>query len=239
MKRLPPLRVETIEGFNVVRDDRVPGGTKQRVLERLLPEMGPGEYVFGSPAEGYAQVALSYACERLGLDDNAYRSTIFVAGRAKPHINTVKAEAAGASIHYVRPGYLSNVQAKAKAYSAKVGAHFFPLGFHGERFIAILAELARDLPLKDYPPREVWTVAGSGVLTRALQQAWPSAKFFAVQIGFPPDVGRATLLQAPEAFAQDAIYPPPFASCSNYDAKAWRFMVKQASPGALFWNVAS
>ena len=30
-----------------------------------------------------------------------------------------------------------------------------------------------------------------------------------------------------------------FPSCGNYDAKAWRFITAQASPGALFWNVAA
>ena len=31
---------------------------------------------------------------------------------------------------------------------------------------------------------------------------------------------------------------PPFPSCSNYDATAWRFVKAYARQGALFWNVA-
>jgi hypothetical protein len=81
-------------------------------------------------------------------------------------------------------------------------------------------------------------VAGSGTLTRALQAAWPGARFHAVRVGKPPDVGRARLYEAPEPFERDASLPPPFPSCSNYDAKAWRFLAEHARPGALFWNVA-
>jgi hypothetical protein len=69
--------------------------------------------------------------------------------------------------------------------------------------------------------------------------AWPAATFHAVRIGKVPDAGRARMHQAPEAFEQDAKEPPPFPSCSNYDAKAWRFIKRNAKPGALFWNVAA
>jgi hypothetical protein len=82
-------------------------------------------------------------------------------------------------------------------------------------------------------------VAGSGTLTRALQRAWPHAAFHAVRIGSAPDAGRATLHMAPEPFERDAKQPPPFPSCGNYDAKAWRFILRHATPGALFWNVAA
>jgi hypothetical protein len=111
-----------------------------------------------------------------------------------------------------------------------------PFGLDAPGFIQALSDLARKLPVK---PHEVWTVAGSGVLTRALQQSWPAASFHAVQIGAVPKVGRASLYKAPETFEQNARTRPPFPSCGNYDAKAWRFIKSHASPGALFWNVAA
>jgi len=46
-------------------------------------------------------------------------------------------------------------------------------------------------------------------------------------------------MKAPEKFEQDARLRPPFPSCSNFDAKAWRFVRQRAAPGALFWNVAA
>jgi hypothetical protein len=133
-------------------------------------------------------------------------------------------------------GYLSNVQAKAKAYAALTGAGYIPFGFDTEPVLEGLAGIARALPVK---PAEVWTVAGSGLLTRALQRAWPDARFYAVKIGSQPKAGEAVLYDAPEKFEQDAKVKPPFPSCSNYDAKAWRFIQEYARPGALFWNVAA
>jgi hypothetical protein len=111
-----------------------------------------------------------------------------------------------------------------------------PFGLDTPVFIEALADIARRLPVQ---PAEVWTVAGSGVLTRALQCAWPSASFYAVQVGAKPSAGSAAVLVAPEKFESDAKQPPPFPSCSNYDAKAWRFIKERAQPGALFWNVAA
>ena len=85
-------------------------------------------------------------------------------------------------------------------------------------------------------------MAGSGVLTRALQAALPGVPFAAVRIGRalrPGEAGRARLREAPEPCARDARLPPPFPSCANYDAKAWRFICAEARPGAVFWNVAA
>ena len=88
---------------------------------------------------------------------------------------------------------------------------------------------------------EIWSVAGKGVLSRALQQAAPKIPVRAVQIGRDLkdwEIGRATLYKAPERFEQDAEYPPPFPSCPNYDQKAWRFVKRFGQEGCLLWNVA-
>jgi cysteine synthase len=226
--RLPSPRIERVGSLLVVRDDLIPGGTKRRVLPGLL-ESGV-EYVYPSPAYGYAQIALAYACRDVGST-----ATIFTAKRSTMHPRTMEAWKAGARIVKVANGYLSNVKAKAKAYCEATGATLMPFGFDDARFRDALAGIARSL---DVNPTEVWTAAGSGTLSRALQAAWPSARFFAVQVGMEPTIGKAKHLKAPERFEDDAKIKPPFPSCSNYDAKVWRFM-GHASPGALFWNVAA
>lgn len=227
----PAPVIETVEGIQVVRDDHIPGGTKRRVLEPLVAAAPGTEFVYASPAYGYAQIALAYSCAAVGK-----AATVFVAKRKTMHPRTAEAQAAGARIVEVAHGYLSNVQAKARAYAEKTGAEVFPFGLDTPEFIAGLAEVARALPVE---PFEVWSVAGSGVLTRALQQAWPDATFHAVRIGSEPDAGRATVWRARERFEQPAKHRPPFPSCDNYDAKAWRFIREWAKPGALFWNVAA
>jgi hypothetical protein len=228
MTAVPAPVLETVAGLTVVRDDLIPGGTKRRVLPLLLT--GGAEFVYASPAQGFAQVALAHSAAAVGV-----RATVFVAKRGVLHPHTAQAHAAGAKVVQVAPGYLSNVQAKARAYCAATGAVLLPFGLDTPAFVAALAAVARSLPVQ---PAEVWSVAGSGVLTRALQAAWPDAVFHAVQVGRPPTIGRARLWQAPETFEQDARQRPPFPSCGNYDAKAWQFITRHAGPGALFWNVA-
>lgn len=225
---MAPPPIEEHGGILVVRDDLTPGGTKARVLHVLIGEAA--EYVYASPAYGYAQVALAYTCAAMGKS-----ATVFTAKRARPHARTEEARRAGARVVMVPSGYLSNVTAKARAYSEASGAVLLPFGLDVPEIAEALAAEARALPVS---PREVWTVAGSGTLSRALQAAWPEAAFHAVLVGAEADVGRATAHRAPESFEQDARQPPPFPSCSNYDAKAWRFIRQLASPGALFWNVA-
>lgn len=226
---LPNPVIERVGSVLVVRDDLIPGGTKRRVVDQLIA--GYHEVVYASPAYGYAQVALSHAGRITGT-----RVTIFTAARKQWHPRTTEAIAAGARIVGVPYGYLSNVQAKAKAYAEQTGALLLPFGFDTPAFVQALASVARALPVS---PSEVWSVAGSGTLNRALQAAWPNARCFAVQVGRVPSIGRASLLVAPDSFERDAEVTPPFPSTSNFDAKAWREINRQASSDALFWNVAA
>jgi hypothetical protein len=228
MTHSPPL-IQEIDNLLVVRDDLLPGGTKRRALPVLMK--GSSEYVYASPVYGYAQVALAHVARESGK-----RATVFCAKRSVRHPRTLEAQAAGTRIIEVPCGYMSVLKARAGEYCAVTGAELLPFGLDTPAFIDALAGIARGLKVS---PHEVWTVAGSGVLSRALQLAWPGARFFAVQVGAVPNAGRAGIIKAPERFEQDAKLRPPFPSCSNFDAKAWRFIRQWAAPGALFWNVAA
>ena len=226
---LPPPRIATHEGVRVVRDDDIPGGTKRRVVQQIVAQQPDAEFVYASPAYGYAQVALAYSCAAAGK-----RATVFVAKRKEPHPRTKAAHVAGARVVQVPHGYLSNVQAKAREYAREAGAFHIPFGVDTPEVRDAIADVARTLGPQQ---GEVWCVAGSGTLTHALQLAWPQADHHAVRVGANANVGNATLHEAVEPFERPANHPPPFPSCDNYDAKAWRFL--QGRHGALFWNVAA
>ena len=226
---LPNPIIMEHEGITVVRDDLLPGGTKRRAVHVFFDEHD--EYVYASPVYGYAQIALAYAAQ-----DHSKRATIFCAKRNTYALLTLEAVAAGANIIEVPMGFLTVVQARAREYCAMSGAKLLPFGLDDPLFIVTLADVARALPIT---PMEVWSITSSGVLTRALQLAWPNATFYGVRVGAEPNAGRCvTVYQAAEKFERPAKYLPPFPSCLNYDAKAWRFVKQHASPGALFWNVA-
>lgn len=218
------------EDFRVVRDDLVPGGTKARALQVLFGKAQ--EYVYASPVYGYAQIALAHTAKAHGKT-----ATVFCAKRNSLHPRTLAAKEAGANIVEIPCGYMSVVSARARNYCTLTGAQLLPFGLDDYRFITALADVIRKV---DAQPEEVWCAAGSGVMCRALQLAWPNARMFAVAVGAPnPNVGNATVFKAEEPFEKDARVRPPFPSCSNYDAKVWCFMREHAAHGALFWNVAA
>lgn len=221
----------------VVRHDKIEGGTKRLALTPLLKGQEGAEFVYASSAYGYAQVALAVACREVGA-----RATIFTSKRKRLSPYTTQARASGAKVVLVPYGYLTNVRSKAKAYAQQVGAKLLPFGMDFLQFRERLTEVLTEVREQTGVVNEVWSVAGSGTLTRVLQKVYPEAIFYAIQIGHQvgvKEVGRASVLVAPEKFEGAAKKPPPFASCANYDAKAWRFVNKQAAEGALFWNVAA
>jgi threonine dehydratase len=220
------------DGIKVVRDDLFPGGTKARVLPKILEQMeAKSTVVYASPVYGYAQIALAHAAKETGR-----KAVVFVAKRKVPHNRTMQAIWAGAHIKQVDYGYLKVVQKAARDFSDENNATLIPFGIDMLEMRQALTALAQQLNLQ---PTEVWTVAGSGTLSRSLQAAWPDANFHAVQIGREPNAGTAKIYLAPESFEDSAKIKPPFPSCSNYDAKAWRFIKKHANPNALFWNVGA
>lgn len=227
---LPIPVVEEHNGFVVVRDDLLPGGTKMRAILALMQGQTKDEFVYASPAQGYAQLALAHCARLLGK-----KATVFTAARKVPHPLTQAAADAGAFIVPVPCGYLTVVQARARTYAAERGAHLVPFGVDAVASMEAITQAAGSIALE---PKEVWTVAGSGVLTRALQRAWPQAKFVAVVVGREGcDTGSARRIVHPLPFERSAKVMPPFPSASNYDAKAWEYLCVEGKAGAVFWNV--
>lgn len=229
-----PVVQELKPGVFVVRDDLIVGGTKRCYADQLI--LGHREVVYASPAYGGAQIAIAHAAREAGA-----AATIFVAKRAKPHPRTLEAKAAGAKIVQVPNGYLSNVKAKAKSYCQATGATLLPFGLETPLAFEAIAFRAKAVAEQVGQLDQVWSVGGSGVLTRGLQRGLQASEFYVVQVGRqlkPGDAGRAKVVSCRIPFEQDAKRPPPFPSCSNYDAKGWEPFVALGIGRRLFWNVA-
>ena len=230
---LPDPVVEEHQGIIVVRDDQIPGGTKSRYLLPLFQNFP--HVVYASPACGGAQLSLAYCAQLTNR-----QATVFVAQRKQPHARTLEAKAAGAHVFQVSPGYLTNVQAKARRYAASTAAYYMEFGGESPEAIRVIAEAAARV--KDLVGKldEVWCAAGSGVLIRGLQCGLEAKRFFAVQVGHvltPKEVSCADILVYPLPFDRESHYPVPFPSCRNYDAKAWEYCVRFGKGRRLFWNV--
>ena len=230
---LPTPIVKEHERIQVVRDDLIEGGTKRRAFYTYIKSKDYDEFVYASPRQGYAQLSLAYACRDLG------RKATVTIPEGQRYWLTHKSEELGANIIEVPMGFLTNIQAKAKNYCLKHGAHLIPFGGDHPIIIEAMTRTALSIGIK---PTEVWTVMSSGVLSRGLQGAWPDAKVYGVRIGHnttPREQGRAETFKSDYKFHQECKKPerPPFPSSLTYDSKAWTFIREHASDGALFWNV--
>lgn len=228
---MPDPVVVVHDGIHVVRDDLAGGGTKARFMVKLFAKAD--EIVYATPAEGGAQSALAWAARVTGK-----RATLFVAKRAEPHPRALMAKALGATVWQVSPGYLNVVRKRAQDYCAATGAMHAPFGLNTPEAIQTIADAARTT---GFEPDEVWCASGSGVLARALAQAFPRARRHVVQVGralTPEDVAGATIHVHPLAFGQTCKTIPPFPSDLHYDAKAWEIANARRGAGlVLFWNV--
>jgi len=230
--------IQRFHGIDVVRDDLLEGGSKTRFLP--FRTAGAREVVYGGPWCGAAALALSVIGRRDG-----FKVTLFYAAR-KPrnwHRNQRAAQKNGAKILQVPMGFMTHVQAKARAYADAHGARFLPLGFDlpqaAEPFIDELRKLRRRIG----SPYEIWCATGSGMLARCLGVAFPDSRVIGVSVGlasrhdkqaFTPNV---RLLPCTYDFSTPARTRPPFPSSPEYDSKAWELCVRQHHGRTLFWNV--
>jgi hypothetical protein len=237
---LPPPRVEVHEGVHVVRDDLLPGGTKRWGLTAYVsahPQFH--EFVYGSPREGYAQLALAYACRDLGK-----RATIFVPEAGTKHELTVAAESLGAQVFEVPFGMKTVLECWARDYATETGAHVVPFGCDHPIMVKAITHAATTIEVR---PREVVSVLSSGVLSRGLQAAFPRAAVFGVCVGHNPsaqEFGRAHRIEKRREFQQECPEGerPPFPSSLCYDSKGWLCAKERAAKCrgvVLFWNVGS
>ncbi len=234
----PAPEIETHEGFHVVRDDLLQYGSKMRFIDYMVRTATEKEFVFGgSNKVGWGAISLAAVCKRYKK-----KAVFFMAKTNNPTWHQQKVERLGGRIEWVPNGMLNVTLARARAYAEAdpKKRRLLPIGLEDPTVIGSIIKVAQGLSVN---PKEVWTVASSGTLTRGLQLAFPKAKFFAVQTGHTlteESAGRAEVLVSPYKYdkpvkAGDA---PPYPSESFYDAKLWSFVRTQGKKGALIWNVA-
>lgn len=225
---LPSPILETHDGIKVVRDDLLPGGTKARIFRDLISRSKADEFVYAGPGFGAAQIALAAVAYQL-----CRQATLFVPLRAERTRYTAEAARYGARIIEVRPGYLSVLQSRAKAYAIERGAELVPFGGGQSGAITRAAETLQ------IAPKTVWCAGGSGTLAKSLKAAWPGAELHIVKVGRDlPQISDATIHEAGVPFATGERPAAPFPLHPNYEAKAWRLLqTSRPARDVLFWNV--
>lgn len=218
--------------FNVLRDDKFPGGTKGKILNKILFRIPESEIIYSTCQYGEGYVALAESClkynKRLTLIVPNYDFYLkrFISVSKLPFVKVIVTNS---------ERQIDTVNL-AQDYAKNSNGFMIPVGFDFELFFDKLIEYMLSLQIN---PKEIWTLAGSGTLLKALIQAFPNSKINAVSLGLREfQYSDVNVYFTPEKLNEKAKYLPPFKSNVYYDAKVWRFACMHGTPDALIWNVS-
>jgi hypothetical protein len=257
--KIIPVEIPNKKGktriINVIRDDLLEAGAKQRAMIPYFKENPASEFVYMSPFTGSAQVTLSYSALYTGK-----RSTVFLDKRRPRHPLTIKAASYGlTNLIEIKGGGFKKMEPMVDEYvkwkqleKGKDYVYKFSLGFANNHWINILTKKLKEaLPtsLINNPPRRIWVPTGSTALINAFYKVFPADKypeleFLVVQIGKTVwddqvDLTRTKIYRTTEFFYDVAKRQPPFPSSKAYDAKAWAFVLDHGEDGDYLMNVIS
>ena len=222
------------DGVRVVRDDRIVG-TKTRAGDLLATRTNHSTLVYCQPRTGLAGVSLLDVAKH-----HDKKIILFMPAAKEISLHQACCIEQGAEVHFKRIAAMPNLNKYAKEWAEENGAFFVPLGLKHELATAGIIHAAMTID----PPDEVYVAISTGVLTRALQIAWPKAKFTCVAVARnlkDGELGRAEVISEPLPFTtpEKPENLPPFPCIGTYDAKVWKYIPKNTSKNVLFWNVGA
>jgi hypothetical protein len=249
----PDFRISQVKhpkGFEMtlVDESQLIGGSKQRALIGFIADIKQEELVYAGPSAGYAQIAIAYCCLLTGKVARIYID----ATESQAHPLTRIAREFGATIMYFdgseasadsKPtSRLRVIQKRAEAYADRIrNSYLLPFGMDSPVVRELYAQAFA--PLKEYAPKRLWVVAGSGMIFSTLAKIWPETELMIVQVGktvWPDQLTgiKHQLFVSPYAFSERISLVPPYNTLMNYDAKVWPYVLDLAEPGDFIWNTA-
>jgi hypothetical protein len=228
-----PAPVEVMhDGVRVIRDDLIVG-SKTRGGDCLISKIKEETIAYVQPRTGLAGVSILDAAKRHNKKVRLYMPS----SKKISHHQACCIEQ-GAEVSFHRIAAMPNLNIIAKEDARKNGYYFVPLGLKHELVTAGMVKVASALRAPD----EVYVATSTGVLTRALQIAWPNAKFTSVAVSRnmkAGELGRASVISEPKPFtaSEGVDNLPPFPCIDTYDGKVWKYIPKNTGRNILFWNV--
>ena len=234
----PVPRITVHDGIRVVRDDDLVG-SKVRGGDCLISSLPDhiDTIVYVQPRTGLAGVSLLDVAKRHGK-----KVRLFMPSSKRISMHQACCIERGCEYEFHRIAAMPNLNLIAKKWAdAHPNAFFVPLGLKHELVTAGIVKVAYE---NIEEPDEVYTATSTGVLTRALQIAWPNAKFTSVCVSRnmkAGELGVAKPISEPLAFtaSEKKENLPPFPNIDTYDGKVWKYIPKNSDKDILFWNVGA
>ena len=226
-----PIVVEH-EGVRVVRDDLIVG-TKTRGGDLLMSKVNHDTIVYSQPRTGLAGVSILDVAKRYNK-----KVVLFMPACKEISLHQACCIEQGAVPIFKRIAAMPNLNLYAKKWADENDGFFVPLGLKHELVTAAIIKTASAIPAPD----EVYVAISTGVLSRALQIAWPKAKFHCVAVARnlkAGELGRAEVISEalPFTSSEKTHNMPPFPAISTYDGKVWKYIPKNSGKNILMWNV--
>jgi hypothetical protein len=228
----PDPVVTVHDGVRVVRDDLIVG-TKTRAGDLIASKSNHKTFVYSQPRTGLAGVSI------LDVAKHHDREVVlFMPACKEISLHQACCIERGAKVHFKRIAAMPNLNKYAKEWAEANDSFFIPLGLKHELSTAAIVHAANTID----PPDEVYVAISTGVLSRALQIAWPKAKFTCVAVARnlkEGELGRATVISEPLPFSSPELDRnlPPFPSINTYDSKVLKYFPKNSGKNVLMWNV--
>ncbi len=189
---LDRLAMEDGRRIYVMRDDLLPGGSKQRAVIPLLKDMkarGVRKVTYASPFAGFAQIALAQGCKEVGLACRIFAE--FDPTQTGMHLHPYSkiAESFGADVCMVED--LTEAEQRTWIATEK-GYEKIPLGFQCEgfqnHFKFAIAQALREIRIRlGTSPERIWLPVGSSTLARTfLKVIEPQTKLLCVDVQVLP-----------------------------------------------------
>ena len=234
----PVPRITVHDGIRVVRDDDLVG-SKVRGGDCLISSLPDhiDTIVYVQPRTGLAGVSLLDVAKR-----HNKKVKLFMPSSKRISMHQACCIERGCEYEFHRIAAMPNLNLIAKKWADEhPNAFFVPLGLKHKMVTAGIVKVAYE---NIEEPDEVYTATSTGVLTRALQIAWPNAKFTSVCVSRnmkAGELGVAEPISEPLAFtaSEKKENLPPFPNIDTYDGKVWKYIPKNSDKDILFWNVGA
>lgn len=232
--------------FNIIRDDYLSGGTKQRGAVPYFSDILKNkptikELIYRGPSNGVAQVALGVIAKLYGL-----KATVIL--NKERFSNDYTDLTKNAIMWGVNVILIDRPQSEkeeheiiSKIYTNPEIQFNVPLGFDTDDFRDYLAtEITKTFGHLNV--KYLWLTSTTGNLLRPFYRVFPDSRFGIVLPGFKHtdyvNKDNTDIYEAPEKYREQAKYPPPYPSAQDYDAKLWQFVDKYGKDGDYVLNVA-
>ena len=222
------------DGVRVVRDDLIVG-TKTRAGDLLAAKSNYKTIVYSQPRTGLAGVSILDVAKHHNKE-----VVLFMPAAKEVSLHQACCIERGAKPIFKRIAAMPNLNKYAAEWAEDNDAFFVPLGLKHELATAGIVHAASKID----PPDEVYVAISTGVLSRALQIAWPKAKFICVAVARnlkQGELGRGEVVSDPLPFTtpEKKEKLPPFPTVATYDGKVWKYIPKNSGRNVLFWNVGT